>query len=134
MAKYAFPAVFTKEEGAYSVSFPDIEGCYTFGKNEAEAIEMAEDALCLMLYSFEEDKQPIPHSSNVKEIQTDTDSFVTLISCDTTTKNGKIVARVVNQNVSSVDSISGILKGKISETTDRHSLRDERHSRCKNYE
>ncbi len=87
MAKYTFPAVFTKEEGAYSVSFPDIEGCYTFGKNKSEAIEMAEDALCLMLYSFEEDKQLIPHPSNVKEIQTDNDSFVMLITCDTTTKN-----------------------------------------------
>ena len=83
MAKYAYPAVFTKEDGAYSVSFPDIEGCYTFGSTEAEAIEMAEDALCLMLYSFEEDNQPIPHPSSVKEIQTDDDSFVTLIACDT---------------------------------------------------
>ena len=28
--KYAYPAVFTKEDnGAYSVAFPDIEGCYT---------------------------------------------------------------------------------------------------------
>ncbi len=45
------------------------------------------------------------------------------------TKNGKLVARLVNPNVSSVDSISGILKGKISETTDRHSLREERLSR-----
>ena len=36
------------------------------------------------------------------------------------TKNGKLVARLVNPNVSSVDSISGILKGKISENTDRH--------------
>ena len=45
------------------------------------------------------------------------------------TKNGKLVARLVNPNVSSVDSISGILKGKISETTDRHSLHEERLSR-----
>lgn len=45
------------------------------------------------------------------------------------TKNGKLVARLVNPNVSSVDSIFGILKGKISETTDRHSLHEERLSR-----
>jgi antitoxin (DNA-binding transcriptional repressor) of toxin-antitoxin stability system len=45
------------------------------------------------------------------------------------TKNGKLVARLVNPNVSSVDSISGILKGKISENTDRYSLREERLSR-----
>ncbi len=42
------------------------------------------------------------------------------------TKNGKIVAKLVNPNVSAVDSISGILKGKVSEDLDRHSMKDER--------
>ena len=42
------------------------------------------------------------------------------------TKNGKVVVRLVNPNVSAVDSISGILKGKVSEEIDRHSIRDER--------
>lgn len=41
-------------------------------------------------------------------------------------KNGKTVAKLVNPNVSAVDSISGILKGKVSEKIDRHSMRDER--------
>ncbi len=45
------------------------------------------------------------------------------------TRNGKYVARLVNPNVSAVDSISGILKGKGSEDIDRHSLREERISR-----
>ena len=42
------------------------------------------------------------------------------------TKNGKVVVRLVNPNVSAVDSISGILKGKVSEEIDRHAIRDER--------
>lgn len=42
------------------------------------------------------------------------------------TRNGKTVAKLVNPNVSSVDSISGILKGKVSDDIDRHTLRDER--------
>ncbi len=42
------------------------------------------------------------------------------------TKNGKLVARIVNPNVSSVDEITGILKGKLPDDTDRHSIRDER--------
>ena len=45
------------------------------------------------------------------------------------TRNGKYVARLVNPNVSAVDSISGLLKGKVSDEIDRHSLRDERISR-----
>lgn len=44
-------------------------------------------------------------------------------------KNGKPVAKLVNPNVSAVDSISGILKGKVSEESDTQSLRDERISK-----
>lgn len=45
------------------------------------------------------------------------------------TRNGKTVAKVINPNVSSVDSISGILEGKVSSDIDRHSLREERLSK-----
>ncbi|MBR0457039.1 MAG: type II toxin-antitoxin system prevent-host-death family antitoxin [Firmicutes bacterium] len=41
-------------------------------------------------------------------------------------KNGKTIAKLVNPNVSAVDSISGILKDKIPESTDAQDLRDER--------
>ena len=41
-------------------------------------------------------------------------------------KNGKTIAKLVNPNVSSVDEISGILKGKVPADLDRHALRDER--------
>ena len=42
------------------------------------------------------------------------------------TKNGKTVAKLVNPNISAVDSISGILKGMIPDNTDRQTLREER--------
>ena len=42
------------------------------------------------------------------------------------TKNGKTVAKLINPHVSAVDSISGILAGKIPDDTDRHSLREDR--------
>ena len=42
------------------------------------------------------------------------------------TKNGKTVAKMVNPNVSAVDSIAGVLSGKVSSDLDRHSLREER--------
>ena len=44
------------------------------------------------------------------------------------TRNGKYVARLVNPNVSAVDSISGILKGKAPDDLDHHSIREERMS------
>ena len=34
MAKYVYPAIFTKEKNnAYSVDFPDVENCYTCNGN-----------------------------------------------------------------------------------------------------
>jgi len=42
------------------------------------------------------------------------------------TKNGRTVAKLINPNVSAVDSISGVLAGKVPSSLDRHSLREER--------
>lgn len=83
MAKYIFPAVFTKDGDFYVVSFPDIDGCNTQGESIQDALEMAEDVLCLTLYDYEEDGEKIPKPSDPKEIETDGSSFVSLIACDT---------------------------------------------------
>ncbi len=45
------------------------------------------------------------------------------------TKNGKIIAKLINPNVSAVDAISGVLAGKVPANLDRHALREERISR-----
>ena len=84
MAKYAYPAVFEKEDdGGYSIYFPDLEGCYTQAESIAEGIENASDALCLMIYELEKQGKVIPKNSNIKEIGVNDDDIVTLISCDT---------------------------------------------------
>lgn len=54
MAKYAYPAIFTPEnDGGFSIRFPDLEGCYTYGDNMADGLIMAEDTLALVLYGYE---------------------------------------------------------------------------------
>ena len=80
MAKYVFPAIFVQEsDGSFSVSFPDIESCYTQGDNLQDAYQMAEDVLCLCLYKMEEANENIPKPSNPKNIQTKDSSFVAII-------------------------------------------------------
>lgn len=82
--KYAYPAIFTKEEnGAYSVSFPDVPGCFTSGETLPEAIEMAEDALCLMLFDMEEDCATIPLPTDFEKVVVKQGQLVSLIACDT---------------------------------------------------
>ena len=84
MAKYAYPAVFTPEiGGGYSVYFPDIEGCYTQGDDMADAIFMAEDALELMLYEYEESGEKIPNPSSPKDIELNDGEIVSYVSADT---------------------------------------------------
>lgn len=83
--KYVYPAILTydSEENCYYVNFPDIEGCFTDGKTLHEAIEMGEDALCLMLYDMEEREETIPPASDIRTVERGADDIVTLISCDT---------------------------------------------------
>lgn len=84
MAKYIYPAIFTKEDdGGYSVVFPDLESCYTCGDTLEQAMDMAEDCLALVLYGYETDQKEIPAASSIDSISTSSDEFVTLIKCDT---------------------------------------------------
>lgn len=83
MAKYAYPAIFVKEDVGYSVTFPDLKGCFSAGDTLPEAMEMAADALCLVLYNKEKCGEVIPLASNVKQVQAETDAEVSLVFCDT---------------------------------------------------
>jgi predicted RNase H-like HicB family nuclease len=83
--KYAYTAVFTPEEGGYSVDFPDLQGCYTCGDDMPDAIDMAQDALCLMLYSLEQDEKPIPKASRPQDIKIGDNQFTSVIAVDTDT-------------------------------------------------
>jgi predicted RNase H-like HicB family nuclease len=86
MSKYVYPAIFTAEkDGGYSVVFPDLESCYTGGNDMADALEMAEDVLCLMLYDMEKDGKAIPPPSDCKVIEAGADDVVSLVRCDTET-------------------------------------------------
>ena len=82
--KYAFAAVFTPEaNGAFSVRFPDLPGCYTCGDNMPDTVAMAQDALCLWLYDFEQDNKTVPTASNPKDIAIEGEEFTTIIVVDT---------------------------------------------------
>lgn len=81
--KYVYPAIFTKDGNFYVVNFPDLEGCYTQGESIEDALEMAEDVLCMTLYNLEENKQSIPVASDIKCISVGADEIVSLVSCDT---------------------------------------------------
>lgn len=75
-----YPAIFLKEDVGFSVSFPDLDGCFTQGDTLEEAIEMAQEALGLYLVALEEGHTPFPAASEPRTIKCNDDEFVTLIS------------------------------------------------------
>lgn len=86
MAKYVYPAIFTAEsDGSYSINFPDLEGCYTCGDDLNDGMEMAKDALALVLYGYEVDGKKIPVPSKLSAFTTQDGSFVNYVACDTMT-------------------------------------------------
>jgi len=99
--RYVYPAVFHPEcGGGYSVFFPDIKRGATQGDTIAECIEMAEDFLCLALYHMEEDRLQIPEARSIKEVESELDDIVTLISVDTETYRrfyeNKLIKKTLN--------------------------------------
>lgn len=83
MTKLSYPAVFHPEKvGGYSVDFPDLLGCVTEGDILSEAVDMAEDALGIYLYSLKEDGESYPEPSKPAGIKAEGHDFVSLIEYD----------------------------------------------------
>ena len=80
--KFIYPAIFTKDDECYSVEFPDLEGCQTFGDTIEEAMSYAQEALAAYILTLLEEERMPEKASEVKNITTENDSFVTLVVCD----------------------------------------------------
>ena len=63
MRKLTYLAVFEPVETGYSVYFPDILGCVSYGEDFEEAQKQAAEALGLHLYGMEKDGEEIPSPS-----------------------------------------------------------------------
>lgn len=61
--RYIYPAILRTEEEAITVTFPDLEGCVTFGRDEEEALRHAKEALEGYLYLLEKENLEIPSPS-----------------------------------------------------------------------
>ncbi len=64
--RYAYPCVLKPEEdGGFSVSFPGVPEALTCGKDEAEALAMAEDALAVALGAYVRAREDVPAPGTV---------------------------------------------------------------------
>ncbi len=85
--RYVYPAILVplNEEHfkGYGVEFPDLENAFTEGLDLYDALYMAEDLLSGFLVDMEDSGEELPAPSDIKNVKTDGDSFVTLIKTDT---------------------------------------------------
>lgn len=72
MRKLTYPAVFEPSGEGYSVYFPDLPGCISYGESYEEAQREAADALGLHIYGMEKDGDEIPEPSKHPQIDEDT--------------------------------------------------------------
>lgn len=77
--RYFYPAVFGYEDGQeISVVFPDLD-CATSGEDDTDALLSARELLGLVLFGLEEDGEPIPPPSPLKDIKTESNERVVLV-------------------------------------------------------
>lgn len=88
----AYPACFFREEGVYSVIFPDLNYLATCGETLDEALRMAVDCLAGYLYRLKQDGEAAPAASAMdkissvdvaKELEIEpTEAFVNMVTVD----------------------------------------------------
>ena len=101
MKKVSYPAVFEPSGDGYSVYFPDLPGCISYGNSYEEAQKEAADALGLHLYGMEKDGDEIPVPSKKPEIDKDTASgyLVSLVTFFPDLVKNEIDNRRIKTNV-----------------------------------
>jgi predicted RNase H-like HicB family nuclease len=77
--RYVYPAIFNYANDGISVDFPDLPGCLTCGDTTEEALSMAKEAMALHLYGMEQDGDPIPDPTDVRQVKTESNQIVVLI-------------------------------------------------------
>ncbi|KQL36250.1 antitoxin HicB [Bacillus sp. FJAT-25509] len=83
MTIYKYYVVIEPEEDVFTVSFPDLENCFTDGATLEEAVEMAHDALGALLAVYEDDGDAIPTATDAEKIVVPGGAELILITVDT---------------------------------------------------
>lgn len=78
---FVYPAIFHKEDDAFWVEFPDLEGCHTYGSSITETMEAAQEALSGYLLALLEQEKAIASPSDISSFHVK-DGFTSLVSCD----------------------------------------------------
>jgi predicted RNase H-like HicB family nuclease len=97
----------------YGVSFPDLPGCVTAGKNLDDARAMAQEALALHLEGLTEDGEAVPEPSSLEEVMADHDN-----------RDGVAILVAVPHSVAKAVRVNITIPEDILGRIDRHAERE----------
>lgn len=96
---YAFPAFFYYAEDGISIEFPDLPGCLPCAHATEEAFHNAKEALELHLFGMEQDGDPIPKPTEVKDLRPEDGAVVVMIEVFMPSVRDRINNRVVKKTL-----------------------------------
>ena len=103
--KAIYPVIFTQTEDAVLIEVPDLR-ILTEGKDMADAIYMARDAIELMCVTMEDDNEEIPTPSDIKDIGVkkgtfaeEGNSIISIVDIDSSEYRRKVDNKSVRRNV-----------------------------------
>ena len=89
------PVIFHKnDDGSYTITYPDLPGCISEGKDLGNAMYMAESALTQWVEYLIDKKKEIPKASMLGTLEVGEDEFANLIRANI--KDGRAVRRTVS--------------------------------------
>lgn len=95
MREYVYPAIFHKnDDGSYTITYPDLPGCISEGKDLGSAMYMAQSALTQWMEYLADKKQDIPQPAALGDVPVGEDEFANLIQANI--KDGRAVRRTVS--------------------------------------
>lgn len=95
-SEYIYPAVFhlNRDDGAYTITFPDLPGCISEGKSLGNALSMAGSALTEWISYLLDKGEDIPEPGDLSGININPDEFVNFVRADI--KDSRAVRRTVS--------------------------------------
>ncbi len=96
--KAAYPVILTPGDQFVLAYVPDFD-INTQGVNQADAMEMARDAIGMVGMDMEDDHEVIPDASPIQSVAVPDDGFVTLVDVDFQEYRRRHEQRAVRRNV-----------------------------------
>ncbi|MBR2894560.1 MAG: type II toxin-antitoxin system HicB family antitoxin [Oscillospiraceae bacterium] len=80
--KVVYPAVLHREDGAYWIEFPDLEGCQSFGDTLMEIMDNAKEALTGYCLTLIEEQRKLPAASDLDAIEKEDGDGIVVIEAN----------------------------------------------------